>query len=572
MPEVRWGAFSGKGIKTINQDCHAVTVPDFSRLQRRGVIAAVADGISSSQVSQYASELAINEFVRDYLMTADVWSPARAAELVLRTINTRLYIKSQLSPYRENPDKGYVCTFSAVLLYGDKAILLHCGDSRIYHVRQHQAELCTEDHRQQGEGGHHYLSNALGIKPELNVDISARDILPGDIFVVMTDGIAETLSVEDWLAVLQQADTDLTKGCEQVANMALDFGCTDNLTIAAVNVTAINKPVPVTYGSAGYLPFIQSPITASSVIDEWCVEKQLSTTDRSSVYLARHNHTNEQVVLKVPAVSMQDNSGFLDEMIKEEWVAKRVAHPQLLAGVSETFSRSCFYIVLAYSAGVSLRQWRDDNGAPDLMLLRDWATQLSGALTALHRQGILHQDIRPENVLVGDNNTLTLIDYGAASFCGHNFLMASEQLFIPGDLLFAAPEYFVGLWPDERAEQFSLAVLLYYLLSGEYPYDASVAKKTSYSGLLKLRYISLNQRNVSVPAWLDATIKRACHPQANKRYESLSEFVYDLHHPNPAYGRTLPLMERHPVRAWQGISGILAIMVIVLLVLLFDIT
>ena len=570
MPEVRWGAFSGKGIKNINQDCHAVTVPDFSRLQRRGVIAAVADGISSSQVSQYASELAINEFVRDYLMTADVWSPARAAELVLRTINTRLYIKSQLSPYRENPDKGYVCTFSAVLLHGDKAILLHCGDSRIYHVRQHQAQLCTEDHRQQGEGGHHYLSNALGIKPELNVDITVRDIAPGDTFVVMTDGIAETLSVEDWLAVFQQADTDLNNGCEQIANMALDFGCTDNLTIAAVNVTAINHPVPVSYESSGYLPFIQSPLTNGSVIDDWRVEKQLSNTERSSVYLARHNHSNKQVVLKVPAVSMQDNSGFLDEMIKEEWVAKRVSHPQLLSGVGETFSRSCFYVVLTYCPGISMRQWRDDNGAPDLMLLRDWATQLSGALTALHRQGILHQDIRPENVLVGDNNTLMLIDYGAASFSGHNFLMASEQLFIPGDLLFAAPEYFVGLWPDERAEQFSLAVLLYYLLSGEYPYDAGVAKKTSYPGLLKLRYISLNQRNVSVPAWLDATIKRACHPQAGKRYESLSEFVYDLHHPNPAYGRTLPLMERHPVRVWQGISGILTITVIVLLVLLFD--
>jgi len=549
-----------------------VTVPDFSRLQRRGVIAAVADGISSSQVSQYASELAINEFVRDYLMTADVWSPARAAELVLRTLNTRLYIKSQLSPYRENPDKGYVCTFSAVLLHGDKAILLHCGDSRIYHVRQHQAQLCTEDHRQQGEGGQYYLSNALGIKPELNVDISVRDIQSGDTFVVMTDGIAETLGVEDWLAVLHQAntDSDLNKGCEQIATMALDFGCNDNLTIAAVNVESIHPPAPVSYESSGYLPFIQSPLTTGSVIDDWRVEKQLSNTERSSVYLARHQHFNELVVLKLPAVSMQDNSGFLDEMIKEEWVAKRVTHPQLLCGVSETFSRTCFYVALAFRPGISLRQWRDDNGAPDLMLLRDWATQLSGALTALHRQGILHQDIRPENVLVGDNNTLTLIDYGAASFSGHNFLMASEQLFIPGDLLFAAPEYFVGLWPDERAEQFSLAVLLYYLLSGEYPYDAGVAKKTSYSGLLKLRYISLNQRNVSVPAWLDATIKRACHPQATKRYESLSEFVYDLYHPNPAYGRTLPLIERHPVRLWQGISGVLAITVILLLILLFD--
>ena len=97
-----------------------------------------------------------------------------------------------------------------------------------------------------------------------------------------------------------------------------------------------------------------------------------------------------------------------------------------------------------------------------------------------------------------------------------------------------------------------------------------MAKKTSYSGLLKLRYINLLQRNVSVPAWLDATIKRACHPQAAKRYDSLSEFVYDLHHPNPAYGRTLPLMERHPVRVWQGIAGVLAIAVMILLVLLLD--
>lgn len=546
-----------------------MTVPDFSRLPNRGVIAAVADGISSSQVSQYASELAINEFVRDYLNASDVWSPARAAEMVLRTLNTRLYIKSQLSPYHENPDKGYVCTFSAVILCGDKALLLHCGDSSIYHVRHKQVALCTQEHRQQGEGGHHYLSNALGIKPELDVDMSVMDIQSGDAFVVMTDGIAETLCTDDWLPVFDKKEANLNDCCEQIANMALNAGCCDNLTIATVVVNALQDSALASYRPSGYLPFISHHPAVGDVIDQWQIKRQLSATDRSTVLLVSHIQSAHQAVIKIPAVSMQENRGFLDEMLKEEWIASKVNHPHLLSECAGLSPRGFFYVVLEYKPGCSLRQWRDDNGAPDLTLLRDWATQLSDALTALHRKGVLHQDIRPENIVVDDNQTLCLIDFGAASLSGHNFLLESEQLFIPGDLLFTAPEYFVGLWPDERADQFSLAVLLYYLLSGEYPYDSAVAKKSSYSGLLKLRYSGLNQRNISLPAWIDATIKRACHPQAAKRYASLSEFVYDLHHPNPTYGRSLPLIERHPVRVWQGISGVLTLTVIALLVILF---
>lgn len=555
-----------------------MTVPDFSRSARRCVIAAVADGISSSQVSQYASELAVNEFVRDYLNTSAVWSPQRAAELVLRTLNTRLYIKSQYSPYRENPDKGYVCTFSAVILWGSQAVLLHCGDSCIYHLRGQHTTLCTKEHRQVGEGGKTYLSNALGIKPELDVDISVIDIEAGDAFVIMTDGIAETLSPEEWRGATGRFAANLNECCEHIADMALNDGCTDNLTVAMVRVESVTEKPSVRYSPAGYLPFITSALATGTVIDDWEILRQLSATDRSNVYLATHRKLPQQTqaILKVPALSMQDITGFLDEMLKEEWIAAKVEHPNLLSGWRHAegepglLTRTQFYIVMDYLPGCSLRQWRDDNGAPSIGQWRDWATQLTGALTALHRKGILHQDIRPENVLIDESGRLTLIDYGAASLSGYNLSDVAGQLLIPGDLLFAAPEYFVGLWPDERSEQFSLAVLLYYLLSGEYPYDAEVAKKQNYSGLLKLRYTSLLQRNITVPVWVDAALKRACHPQIAKRYESLSEMLYDLHHPNPAYSGTLPLIERHPVRVWQGISAILAVAVVVLSILLFD--
>ncbi|MDC8831475.1 bifunctional protein-serine/threonine kinase/phosphatase [Alteromonas gilva] len=566
MLKVRRGEFSGKGIKSINQDCHNVAVPDFSRLGTRGIVAAVADGISSSQVSQYASELAVNHFVRDYLKTCDVWSPARAAELVLRTVNTELYVKTQESPHYENPDKGYVCTFSALILHQQQAVLLHCGDSRIYRIRHGEVTLCTRDHRQSGEGGRSYLSNALGIRPNLDVDISTLDLKAGDTFVLMTDGIAETLAPKAWQALLNDYHADLDDCAEHIARAALDGGCDDNLTVVLLEVTSTVGASTTNYTEAGFLPFIALPKPGDDV-DEWQIQRPLYSSERSLVFMAVHRESQHTGVLKMPATSMQANTGFLDEMVKEEWIGNRVTHTNVLNSYQHTFTRSGFYTVMAHFPGSSLRQWYDDNGPATLAQVRDWTTQVINGLTAMHRQGILHQDIRPENIIVNDSGVLTIIDLGAASIAGHNFLQSDAELFIPGDLLFSAPEYFAGLWPDERADQFSLAVLVYHLLSGEYPYNTNVARQSNYAGLLKLRYTSLLQRNVNVPLWVDAALKRACHPQAAKRYPSLSEFLYDLHHPNPAYRGGVPLIERNPVRVWQGISAVLMVLLMVVVVL-----
>lgn len=543
-----------------------MAVPDFSRLATRGMVAAVADGISSSQVSQYASELAVSKFVRDYLLTSNVWSPARAAELVLRTLNTELYVKTQHSPYHENPDKGYVCTFSAVILHQQHAVLLHCGDSSIYRVRDGEVTLCTSEHRQAGEDGQSYLSNALGVRPNLSVDVSTCEVNPGDTFVLMTDGIAETVAPDSWQEILNTHQDDLDQCAGQIAEAALQAGCNDNLTVVLLNVLATTDTPAVTYSENGFLPLVEIP-KPGDVIDDWLIQRQLHSSERSHVFLAVHQQHNKQAVLKMPASSMLDNVGFLDEMVKEEWIGARIEHENVLSHYPQPYLRRTFYIAMAYVPGTSLRQCRDDLGVVTVAQIRDWTTQIVNGLTALHRKGVLHQDIRPDNILLDDAGRITLVDLGAACVSGHNFLQRDEQLFIPGDLLFSAPEYFVGVWPDESAEQFSLAVLVYFLVSGEYPYNSDVAKQTNYAGLLKLRYITLLQRNVNVPVWFDATLKRACHPQASKRYPSLSEFLYDLHHPNPAYRGGVPLIERNPVRVWQSVSAILLVLLLSLVIL-----
>ncbi|NDW15757.1 protein kinase [Alteromonas genovensis] len=565
MITFRHGAFSNKGTKPINQDHHCVVVPDFSPSANFDAIAVVSDGISSSQVSQYASNFAVETFAREFSRTSSVWSLSRAAQHVLRTINTELYIKNQQSPYFENLDKGYVCTFSAVILKGQSAVLLHCGDSSIYHVHRGEVTLCTRQHREAGESNNTYLSNALGIRPNLSIDMAIRTLAPSDIFVLMTDGIADTLSPKTWYSIHQHNTPSIDLSAQHIAQAALNADCDDNVTVVLLEVLSIAKEEKVHYASNGFLPFLDTP-KSNDAIDDWTIQRQLYTSERSLVFLAKHNLHNHQAVLKIPAKSMHDNESFLDEMVKEEWIGARVQHDNVLKNYTSPFLRHYFYIAMAYTPGISLRQYRDDVGSVSLSEVRDWSAQIVSALTALHRQDVLHQDIKPDNIMVDENGKITLVDFGAASIAGYHVSQSDVQHAVPGDLLFTAPEYFVGLWPDESADQFSLAVVLYFLLSGEYPFNSNVAKKSNYAGLLKLRYISLLQRNVAVPMWVDEALKRACHPKASKRYPSLSEFLYDLNHPNPSYRKSLPLMEQHPVRAWQTVSGVLLVLLIVMFV------
>ena len=153
MHNVHFSAFSDAGNKPVNQDCFKVAVPDFSASERHAAIAVVADGISSSQVSQYASDLAVNQFVHDFPLTSELWSVERAARHVAEAVNTRLYVKTQTSAYQDNPEHGYVCTFSAVIIVGSHAVLLHCGDSAIYHVRNKIVTCLTTRHQSESEWG-----------------------------------------------------------------------------------------------------------------------------------------------------------------------------------------------------------------------------------------------------------------------------------------------------------------------------------------------------------------------------------------------------------------------------------
>src|SRR3979411_2096298 len=185
------GQYSDKGRKETNQDFHGVLIPNEPLLSLKGIAIVLADGISSSNVSHIASESAVKGFLTDYYCTSESWSVRTSAQRVLEATNSWLHSQTRRSQYAYDKDKGYVCTLSAMVIKSSTAHLFHVGDSQIYRVSGNTLEQLTDDHRVIVSSEQNYLSRALGINPQLEIDYLALSIEAGDTFVLATDGAYE---------------------------------------------------------------------------------------------------------------------------------------------------------------------------------------------------------------------------------------------------------------------------------------------------------------------------------------------------------------------------------------------
>ena len=185
------GQYSDKGRKDINQDFHGVYIPEEPQLTSKGIAIALADGISSSDVSQVASEATVSGFLEDYFCTSEAWSVKKSAHQVLSASNSWLYSQTQQGQYRFDKDRGYVCTLSAMIIKSTTAHIFHVGDTRIYRLRENSLEKLTNDHRLWVSEEKSYLSRAMGINARLEIEYDSFQVDLGDIFLFVTDGIYE---------------------------------------------------------------------------------------------------------------------------------------------------------------------------------------------------------------------------------------------------------------------------------------------------------------------------------------------------------------------------------------------
>ena len=565
---VRLGQHSSAGRKPQNQDFHGALVPDEPLLAEKGIVVALADGISSSTVSRTASEAAVKTIIEDYYCTSPAWSVKRSARQVLMAVNSWLHAQTRQSPFRYDKDRGYVCTFSAIVLKGATAHVFHVGDACIHRLRDGTLEQITEEHRLWVADDVSYLSRALGFNEHLELDYHAVPIAPGDAFVIATDGVHEFVGRAELLEALRSAD-DLDTAATRLANTALERGSGDNLTVQLVQVEGVATPDIADLSSrAAELP-CPAPLASRALLDGYRIVRELHSSSRSHVYLASDGEGGIPVVLKILSTEMAQDAGHLERFLQEEWIARRVVSPHVVKALESPRRRTHLYTLTEYVEGRTLAQWMLDNPRPDVETVRDIVEQLARGLTAFHRLEMLHQDLRPANVMIDATGTVRIIDFGSVSVAGLEEQRPAGGAELPlGTLQYSAPEYFLGEPGTPRSDLYSLGVIAYQLLSGRLPYGADVGRARTPAAQRQLVYRSVLDEEREIPAWIDDVLRKATHPNPLRRYEELSEFVYDLRHPTESWRRRTkpPLIERHPAGFWRAIALLLAVALVVVLV------
>ncbi len=567
--KVSIGGHSDQGRKPANQDFHGAMIPAQPLLGLKGIAIAQADGISSSAVSGVASESAVKGFLADYYCTPESWSVKTSAQRVIAATNSWLHAQTRRGQHAYDKDKGYVCTLSVMVVKSTSAHIFHIGDSRIFRVVGRSLEQLTNDHRITLSSDESYLSRALGMDTHIEIDYRMIPLEAGDVFVLATDGVHDHVSAETVTGRIAAHAGDLDQAAKAIVSDALACGSPDNLTVQIVRIDALPEgEADEILEQAVNLP-LPPLLEARMVFDGYRIVRPVHDSSRSHLYLAVDTDNDEVVILKIPSIDLRDDPAYLKRFMMEEWVARRIDSAHVLKPCGLSRQRHYLYGVTEFIDGQTLTQWMIDNPRPDLETVRGIVEQIARGLRAFHRMEMLHQDLRPDNIMIDKTGVVKIIDFGSTNVTGVvEASPAADRGDILGTAQYTAPEYFLGQPGSSRSDLFSLGVIAYQMLTGRLPYGARMARARTWAQQRTIGYASAIDGERAIPAWIDPVLRRAVHPDPARRYEELSEFIYDLRHPGARFLTTafVPLMERNPLLFWKALSFALIGLVVVLLV------
>jgi serine/threonine protein phosphatase PrpC len=280
------GQHSDKGRKEINQDFHGVLIPKEPLLSLKGIAIVLADGISSSKVSRIAAQSAVKSFLTDYYCTSESWSIKTSAQRVIAAINSWLHAQTRRSQYSYDKDKGYVCTLSAMIIKSAGAHIFHVGDSRIYRVAERGLEQLTDDHRVIISSEQNYLSRALGINPQIEIDYRMLKVEKGDVFLLATDGVYEHVGARFIADTIHDGTENLEGAARTIVEEAYRRGSDDNLTIQIVRIDELpDGEASEVFGQAAELP-LPPLLEARMNFDGYKIVREVHGSSRSHIYLA----------------------------------------------------------------------------------------------------------------------------------------------------------------------------------------------------------------------------------------------------------------------------------------------
>lgn len=458
----------------------------------RGVVAVVARADAPGREALEAVQVAVQQFVEGLYSAPATLSSGRAAEHALSAVNAWLFAQ----PHHE----ALTLSLSAAILSNGRVGCVHVGQCAIFRRRAGQTTRLTTPHLRRLDADHFIPSRAVGAEPEVRIDFVDLAVSPGDRFLLLTDAAdrgSENLG-------------DLSASAEKLAS---DIAAGQSLLGSLVFV-AVEAAPEISYDDLAAqfsnLP-LRPPPRDGEVWDGFEILRTVHRSRWSVLKLARDRDSGDEVVLKIPLPATLNDNLFRAGFLREAWVGRLVASPFVSKPVELAPDRATsLYLVLPFHKGETLAERIGRKPALSVVESIDIVAKLSAGVESLLARQIVHRDIKPENVILSPDGGVTLIDLGMAYLPAIDGPAHRE---IGGSTHYMAPELFQGATADARTEVFAIAVTLYRILTGDYPFSG---RDVSLPPVIPPR----------IPDWLGAILTLAMSPVPQIRPAGPAEFAH----------------------------------------------
>ncbi len=537
MPlRIAFGAVSDAGVKEKNEDFFGLVAPEGELLASKGIVAAVADGIGNAG-GREAAEYAVLSVLSDYYDTPETWDIPHALGKLLASANR--WLLAQGAAHREFASMA--STLSLLVLRGNRYAIAHVGDTRIYRLRGNELQLLTRDHVRE-DAGKHVLKRAVGLDLHLVVDYSEGELNPGDIFLLASDGAWEALGQKRMQDLLMK-HTDPEEAAQIMIDEALKAGSEGNITAQVLRIEEVaegNLRDMLLEGSCLPLPPM---LVKGQKVDNYEVLDVLHAAGKKLAYKVKEASGERVLVLRTLSPEFVLDDQARNNLMMEEWLGKRAVSSNLPQYVTPE-NRHFLYILSTWHEGKTLASMIEDRHHFSVNEVAQIGMKIAKGLGAIHRLDIVHRDIRPENLHLGKDGKVRILDLGSASS------PAMENIQFSGSPNYRAPELFAGEEAGIQSDLYALGVTLYFLLTEQYPYgEIADGKFPSFADpVLPTKY------RPDIPAWFENILMKSVAQDPARRFEMPEELLLELERGEDARispPRKTPLASRNRLAAWK---------------------
>ena len=543
--DVDIGYSSERGQRERNEDFVAATTDP-----ARGLIAAVADGVSAGGRGLEAAQTTVRSLVNDYAAVPATWETTVALDRLIGAQNAWLAGHNRR---RQGDREGSgLTTLTALVLHDHSWTVAHVGDTRAWLLRQGECQLLTQDHTLDHLDLRGGLTRAVGLDDVVRVDYAQGELQAGDAFVLTSDGVHGALKRERLAELVQHGSAQ--EASAALVQAALAAGSRDNASALVIRVRGLSSAqLHDMLRLAKQLP-VPPKLKVGSRLDAYTITALVTDNGVHRLLQARDAQTRELVALKTLSPARANDPEERAMLAHEAWLSARVTERQGqgFVRVHEPQDPSAFYFVYDWHGGQTLEQWLAQGRRFEVHEIVEAALAIAQALGRLHRQSVIHRDIKPANLHRGDDGRWRVLDLGVA--------LSGQEPEAARSLHAGTPSYMnPEQWADDaqasRADAlsalFALGVTLYQALTGKLPYGEIEPYQVAR---FRRDPVAPSRLRPDVPIWLDHVLLKAVARERAQRFETAEELVLALERgaSRPLGARpATPLLVRDPVAVWK---------------------